>query len=80
MDGQTLAARVDEPRGDPGNTLSRDELIDKAVRLAQWSGAATEGEVRALASRVFTLAVAPDVGLLLPARSGARADTTKVQA
>ncbi len=79
-DGQTLAARVDEPRGDPGNTLSRDELIDKAVRLAQWGGAATEGEVRALASRVFTLAVAPDVGLLLPARSEARADTTKVQA
>jgi len=80
MDGQTLAARVDEPRGDPGNTLSRDELIDKAVRLAQWSGAASEGEVRALASRVFTLAGTSEVGVLLPARSDARADNKKVQA
>jgi 2-methylcitrate dehydratase PrpD len=79
-DGRTLAACVDEPRGDPGNTLSRDELIDKAVRLAQWSGAATEGEVRALASRIFILAGAPEVGVLLPARSETRADITKVQA
>ena len=79
-DGRTLVARVDEPRGDPGNTLSRDELIDKAVRLAQWSGAASEGEVRALASRVFTLAGTSEVGVLLPARSDARADNKKVQA
>ena len=79
-DGRTLSACVDEPRGDPGNTLSRDELIDKAVRLAQWSGAATDGEVRALATRVFNLAGAPEVGVLLPACSETRADTTKVQA
>jgi len=30
-DGRTLAARVDEPKGDPGNTLSRPELEDKAA-------------------------------------------------
>src|SRR5262249_17165535 len=67
-DGRTLAARVDEPRGDPGNTLSRDELVDKAIRLAQWSGAASEGEVRAIASRAFALADAPEVGTIPPAR------------
>lgn len=32
-DGRTLHGRVDEPKGDPGNTLSREELTDKALRL-----------------------------------------------
>jgi 2-methylcitrate dehydratase PrpD len=64
-DGRRLAARVDEPRGDPGNTLSRAEVLDKAVRLAQWSGAATETEVRAIAARVFGLADAAPVGTML---------------
>jgi 2-methylcitrate dehydratase PrpD len=78
-DGQRLAARVDEPRGDPGNTLSRDELTDKAIRLAKWSGAAGEAEVRSIASRVFALADAPEVGMLLPARAEARADAEEVR-
>src|SRR6266540_521794 len=39
-DGRTLRGRVDEPKGDPGNTLSRPELEEKAARLAQFSGAA----------------------------------------
>jgi 2-methylcitrate dehydratase PrpD len=68
-DGRTLSARVDEPRGDPGNTLTRGEVEDKAVRLAQWSGAATDGEVRAIAVRVFALADAPAMGTMLPARA-----------
>ena len=29
-----LHGRVDEPKGDPGNTLSRAELEEKARRLA----------------------------------------------
>jgi 2-methylcitrate dehydratase PrpD len=78
-DGRTLEARVEEPRGDPGNTLSRDEIVDKAVRLAQWSGAASEAEVRALASRVFALAHAPEVGTLVPALSDTRADAEEVR-
>ncbi|KWT74767.1 MmgE/PrpD family protein [Variovorax sp. WDL1] len=32
-DGRTLRARVDEPKGDPGNTLSRQELEYKARQL-----------------------------------------------
>jgi 2-methylcitrate dehydratase PrpD len=39
--GRVLSARVDEPKGDPGNTLSRAEIEDKALRLAQFSGAAS---------------------------------------
>ena len=34
--GQTLDGRVDEPKGDPGNTLSRDEIDAKARRLAAY--------------------------------------------
>jgi 2-methylcitrate dehydratase PrpD len=64
-DGRTLTARVDEPKGDPGNTLSRDELVDKALRLAAHANAATDAEVRAVAGRVFALADVPHVGRLL---------------
>jgi 2-methylcitrate dehydratase PrpD len=64
-DGRRHAARVDEPKGDPGNTLSRAELEDKAVRLAQYGGAASESEVRALAQRVWRIADAPTVTRLL---------------
>lgn len=32
-DGRTLAARVDEPKGDPGNPLSRDEIEAKVAGL-----------------------------------------------
>lgn len=63
--GQLLQGRVDEPKGDPGNTLSRAELEDKAVRLAAFSGAATEAQVRALARFAWTLADCPKVGWLL---------------
>ena len=67
VDGRTLAGRVDEPKGDPGNTLSRVELNEKALRLAEFSGAATRDEVRDLCSRLLDIAAAPRVGLLLPA-------------
>jgi 2-methylcitrate dehydratase PrpD len=30
--GKTLDGRVDEPKGDPGNTLSRQEIQEKALR------------------------------------------------
>ena len=38
--GAAFDGRVDEPKGDPGNTLSRAELEDKALRLASLPGAA----------------------------------------
>jgi 2-methylcitrate dehydratase PrpD len=47
LDGRTLHGRVDEPKGDPGNTLSRAELEDKALRLAAYGGGAGETEMRA---------------------------------
>jgi 2-methylcitrate dehydratase PrpD len=45
-DGRVLHGRVDEPKGDPGNTLTRDELTAKALRLAAQRGGASEAEMR----------------------------------
>ncbi|MCC7287261.1 MAG: MmgE/PrpD family protein, partial [Burkholderiaceae bacterium] len=64
-DGRQFAARVDEPKGDPGNTLTRDEIEDKAIRLAAYGGAASAAEMRALAQRVWAMAQAPAVARLL---------------
>ena len=50
VDGRILHGRVDEPKGDPGNTLTRSELEQKALRLAEFTGAATPEEM----SRIFT--------------------------
>ncbi len=66
IDGRRLEGSVDEPKGDPGNTLSRGELADKALRLAEFSGAASAAEVRALVADVFAIADAPRLGRLLP--------------
>lgn len=67
-DGRTLHGRVDEPKGDPGNTLSRDEISAKALRLAAWSGGATEAEMRAAIDALWQVASWPRVGRLLPAK------------
>ena len=66
-DGRALSARVDEPKGDPGNTLSRDEIEDKALRLGTYAGAANEAEMRTLIDQVWRLTELPRVGRLLPA-------------
>jgi len=64
-DGRELAARVDEPKGDPGNTLSRTELEDKAMRLAAYGDAASAAQMHALSERVWRIADAPVVTRLL---------------
>jgi 2-methylcitrate dehydratase PrpD len=66
VDGRSFEGRVDEPKGDPGNTLSRDELEDKALRLAAFADAASPAEMRAAFARIWALADDERVGLLLP--------------
>ncbi|RPH67326.1 MAG: MmgE/PrpD family protein [Burkholderiales bacterium] len=65
-DGRVLESRVDEPKGDPGNTLSRPELEDKALRLARYRGGADEARMRAVIARIWALADAPVVTRFLP--------------
>jgi 2-methylcitrate dehydratase PrpD len=64
-DGRVLHGRVDEPKGDPGNTLSRTELEDKALRLALYHGGASEAEMREAMAHLWDIAEAPQVGRLL---------------
>lgn len=64
-DGRIFPGRVDEPKGDPGNTLSRAEIEDKMKRLAQYGEAATPSEAESLCQRIWSLAEAPRVERLL---------------
>jgi 2-methylcitrate dehydratase PrpD len=68
-DGRELSARVDEPKGDPGNTLDRAELVDKALRLAAYRDGASPAEMRGVVERVWALAGAASVPPFL-ARAG----------
>ncbi len=60
-DGRRFDGRVDEPKGDPGNTLSPVELEDKAVRLARYRDGASEAEARRAIAAIRTLASTPCV-------------------
>jgi len=66
-DGRVLLGRVDEPKGDPGNTLSRDEITAKALRLAAFSGGATASEMQTAVNALWGVAGWPRVGRLLEA-------------
>ena len=66
-DGKVYSGRVDEPKGDPGNSLSRDEIEEKSLRLGTYLGAATEAQVKGLIKNVWAIASKPTVGRLLPA-------------
>ena len=54
-DGQRLTSRVEVPKGDPANTLSRAELEDKARRLAAYHQGASGEEIERIIRRVWML-------------------------
>jgi 2-methylcitrate dehydratase PrpD len=64
-DGRQLHGRVDEPKGDPGNTLSRTEITDKALRLAAFSGGATADEMTRTIDALWNIRNQTKVGFLL---------------
>lgn len=45
-DGRELSAFVNDPKGDPGNTLSRDEIEDKVKRLVSYNKAGTSEDAK----------------------------------
>jgi 2-methylcitrate dehydratase PrpD len=63
--GRTLSARVDVPKGDPGNSLNRDELAVKSIKLGSFRGAATADETRVAIERVWSLEAENPVGTLV---------------
>jgi len=66
-DGRVLQGRVDEPKGDPGNTLSREEITAKAQRLAAFSRGATPSEMTRAMDALWDIAQCQKVGRLLEA-------------
>ena len=65
VDGRRLEGKVLEPKGDPGNTLNRPELEDKAHALAAYRGGATRDEMQRVIERVWSLADATVVTAFL---------------
>ncbi|EER58054.1 MmgE/PrpD family protein, partial [Acidovorax delafieldii 2AN] len=65
-DGRTLHGRVDEPKGDPGNTLSREEITAKALRLAAYGSDVPAAQVDSAVARLWHIAQWPQVVRLLP--------------
>jgi 2-methylcitrate dehydratase PrpD len=61
-DGKTFTSVVQEPKGDPGNTLSRAEIEDKLKRLGTYQGAATDAELDDLAAKIWQLEKAQSIG------------------
>jgi len=60
-DGRTLDQRIESPKGDPDNALTRDELEDKAMRLGAFAGGATVTGMRQIIGRVWRLHDEPNV-------------------
>ncbi len=64
--GDEFVSRVNVPKGDPGNELSREEIEEKARRLAAFQEAASPEELRALIGRAWNLNREQNVRDLLP--------------
>lgn len=65
QNGQVFEGRVDEPKGDPGNTLSRVEITEKALRLAAFSGGASPSEMTAAIDRLWNIRQQKIIGNLI---------------
>jgi 2-methylcitrate dehydratase PrpD len=64
--GERFTSRVDVPKGDPGNTLSREEVEEKVRSLAAYRNAASAEEMDRLIERARNLHREPGVRDLLP--------------
>ena len=65
-DGRKISARVDEPKGDPGNTLSRQEIETKVAALAAFSGALDKEAVNEALPRLWAVTGSSRLTRLLP--------------
>ncbi|AHG66068.1 MmgE/PrpD family protein [Advenella mimigardefordensis] len=64
QDGRTLQGRVDEPKGDPGNTLSREEIRQKVRGLAQYGKSLSDDQVAAGMQTIEAIGTAARVGAI----------------
>jgi 2-methylcitrate dehydratase PrpD len=61
MDGRRFEGVVLEPKGDPGNTLTRNELEKKALALASYRGGASMAEMQRVIAKVWSLVDEPSI-------------------
>ena len=61
----SFSGRVDEPKGDPGNTLSREELDTKARALALSGGAIDNNELNSLMDKIWQINAESEIARLL---------------
>jgi 2-methylcitrate dehydratase PrpD len=64
-DRRILHGQVDEPKGDPGNTLGREEIDAKVRRLALYGKAVGDDELDPFMRRLWSIAGQDAVGRLL---------------
>ncbi|WP_083444644.1 MmgE/PrpD family protein [Herbaspirillum rhizosphaerae] len=64
-DGKTYEGRVDEPKGDPGNTLSRPEIEKKAIVLASYRDGASPAEMQKVIAQAWNLEHVERIGDIL---------------
>jgi 2-methylcitrate dehydratase PrpD len=70
-DGRVLHGLVNEPKGDPGNTLSREEISDKLRRLVAFSGALSDDETTQLLETAWQVLSLSRVGMMTGAAAQA---------
>lgn len=63
-DGRTLQGRVDEPKGDPGNTLTREEIRDKVLGLAQYGGTLSDAQLQSGMHTIEAITGAERIGAI----------------
>jgi len=64
QDGSMIEARIDEPKGDPGNTLSVEEIDTKARMLALSAKAVLEPELDPVMTQLWSIDDALQIGPL----------------
>jgi 2-methylcitrate dehydratase PrpD len=63
--GEYITSRVDAPKGDPENTLSREEIENKVQTLATFRGGASADEIQRLIEQAWDLDQQPSVRNLM---------------
>lgn len=65
--GDMLEGRVDTPKGDPDNSLSRSEIEQKTMKLGGYQNTATANEIKHMIETVWNLVDCARVERFLPA-------------
>jgi 2-methylcitrate dehydratase PrpD len=66
LTGHVFESRVDDPKGDPGNTLSREELEEKMHRLSDYGKRINRDATSRLLAGLWDISKSGRIGRLIP--------------